>query len=239
MSTQSIQTLQSKHFVVILTYVLAIALFAAFGIHAQQLREGVSVQMATTTNAQPMPAADDEDAWVVAITADGRVYFGTKQLTPEELPEQIKATPRRRDQNLYIKADARALFVDLKKVLEAAREGAFNAPVLLTAQHEHVLPGTIISPQGLEVLLTEPAAGSEAAVVRIRSRGRTSPTIELNNHPIAQENLRASLLALLQNQSEKVVTLEPSAHLPFAQLAQVIDTCRAAGAKVILPTAEI
>ena len=52
MPTQPVQTLQSKHFVVILTYTLAIALFAAIG-SAQQLQQGISVQMAVTTNAQP------------------------------------------------------------------------------------------------------------------------------------------------------------------------------------------
>ena len=238
MPTQPIHTLQSKHFVVILSYTLAIALFAAIGI-AQQLREGVSVRMATATNAQPMPAADDDDAWVVTITADGRLYFGTKQLTPEALSEQMKITPRRRDQNLYIKADARASYADVQKVLEAAKEDAFNTPVLLTAQHEQVQPGTIVSPKGLEILLTEPAPGSEEALLEIHSTGKKSPALELNHRPITQASLQASLLALLQNQSEKLVILKPDSQLPFAQLAQVIDICRAAGANVILPTAEL
>jgi len=239
MPTQPIHTLQSKHFVVILTYTLAITLFAALGIHAQQLQEGVSVKMAVTANAQPMPAADDEDAWVVAITADGRLYLGTKQFTANGLTEHMKLTPHRRDQNLYIKADARAPFADVKKVLAAAKEDQFDALVLLTAQHEHVQPGTLVSPKGLEVLLTEPAMGSEAAVVQIRSAGKEMPALEVNHRPIAQEELQASLLALVQNRSEKFVLLKADAQLPFSQLAWVIDICRAAGAKVILPTPEI
>jgi len=239
MPTQTIHTLQSKHFILVLAYMLAIALFAAIGIHAQQLHQGVSVQMAVTTNAQPMPAADEEDAWVVVITADGRLYFGTKQLTQEGLSEQMKATPRRRDQNLYIKTDARAPYADVQKVLAFAKEDLFEAPVLLTVQHEHVQPGAMVPPKGLEILLTEPAPGSEAAVVEIRGTGNEPPTVEVNDRPIAREKLEASLLARLQSQSEKFVLLKADPQLPFAQLAQVIDTCRAAGAKVILPAPEI
>jgi len=231
--------LESKRFVLVLTCTLAIALLAAIGIHAQQLQPGISVQMAVTTNAQPVPAADDPDAWVVAITADGRLYFGTKQLTPEALTEQMQATPRRRDQNLYIKADARAPYAGLRKVLEAAKENLFDAPVLLTVEHEPVQPGVLVPPKGLEILLTEPAPGSEAAVVRIRGTGKEPPTVEVNSRPIARGKLEASLIARLQNQSERFVLLKADVQLPFAQLAEVIDTCRAAGAKVILPAPEL
>jgi biopolymer transport protein ExbD len=239
MPTQPVCTLHSKHFVLVLAYTLAVALFAAIGIHAQQLQQGISVQMAVTTHALPVPAADDEDAWVIAITADGRLYFGTKQLTREGLTEQMKATPRRREQNLYIKADARAPYADVQKVLEAAKQDLFDAPVLLTVQHEQVPPGVLVPPKGLEVLLTEPAPGSEAAVVRIRGTGNEPPTVEVNSRPIARGKLEASLSARLQNQSEKFVLLKADVQLPFAQLAEVIDTCRAAGAKVILPPPEL
>jgi len=151
MPTQPIHRLQPKHFVVVLTYALAIALFAAPGI-AQQLHEGVSVQMATTTSAKPMSAADDEDARIVAVTADARFYFGTSQFTAEGLSGQMKTTPRRRDQNLYIKADAHAAFASVEKVLNAARAG-FNTAVLLTSQPEPVAPGKIVPPKGLKVSL--------------------------------------------------------------------------------------
>jgi len=238
MPTQPIHTLPSKHLGVILNYTLAIALFAAIGIHAQQLREGVSVHMATTTNAQPVPAADEDDAWVVTLTADRRLYFGTKLLTPEGLSEQMKVTPRRRDQNLYIKADARAPYADVQKVLEAAKEDAFNAPILLTSQNEHAQAGTMVPAKGLEVLLNQPPAGSEPVVVRVQA-GEQSPILTINNRRVRQESLKNTLRHLLQNQAEKIVTVEPRAQLPFAQLAQVVDTCRAAGAEVILPTPEL
>jgi biopolymer transport protein ExbD len=151
MPTQPIHPLQSKYFVVILTCTLAITRFAA-PVIAQQLHEGVSVQMATTTNAKPMPAADDEDARVIAVTADARFYFGTRRLTAEGLSGQMKTTPRRRDQNLYIKADAHAPFASIEKVFDAARVG-FNTAVLLTSQPEPVASRKIVPPKGFTVSL--------------------------------------------------------------------------------------
>lgn len=237
MPPQPIQTLQPKHFILILPYTLAVVLFAAIGI-AQQLRQGVSVQMATTTNATPMPAADDDDAWVVTIAADGRLYFGTKQLTLDALSEHMKEIPRRRDQNLYIKADARARYSDVKKVLVAAKEDLFESPILLTTQHEHLQPGTMVAPKGLAVLLSEPAVNSEAPVVQVHA-GEHAPALAINNKPVSQENLKETLAAFLQNQDEKTVTVKADGQLVFAQLAQVIDSCHAAGAKVVLPTPEL
>jgi len=206
---------------------------------AQQLQQGVSVTMAITANAQPMPAADDEDAWVVAVTADGNLFFGTHSMTESNLIEKMKTTPRRRDQNLYIKADARARFADVKKALQAAREDSFEAPVLLTAQHEHLQAGTMVPPKGLEVLLTQPALGSEPTVVQVRSTAEGAPRLEVNNHQIPLANLQNTLAQLFQNRTEKVVALSADSQLPFAQVAQVIDACRSAGAKVILPTPEL
>lgn len=102
---------------------LAAVVFAVPAANTQQLRKGVSVQLAETSNAAPMPEADNEDAWIVAVTADGDVFFGTDKVTPADLADTMKAHPRRRDQKLYIKADARAPFADVRKVFTAATTG--------------------------------------------------------------------------------------------------------------------
>ena len=237
MPTKPVHTLRSKRFVLILSNKVAMMFVVAIGI-AQQPRQGVSVQMATTTNATPMPAADEDDAWVIAITADGRLYFGTKQLTPEGLSEQMKATPRRRDQNLYIKADARAPYSNVKEVLATAKEDSFESSVLLTTQHEHVQPGTMVLPRGLKVFLSEPAPGSETPVVEVHA-GDHSPILAINEKRVAPESLKETLAEVLRNQDVKTVTVKADGQLAFEQLAQVIDTCHAAGAKVILPTPEL
>ena len=64
------------------------------------LQRGISVQMATSNHAAPMPEADREDAWIVTITTDGRIYFGTDQVTAEGLAEQMKIHPDRKSTRL-------------------------------------------------------------------------------------------------------------------------------------------
>jgi len=73
---------------------------------AQALQKGISVELPVTSNAAPMPAADNEDAWIVTVAADGRTYFGTDPVTPAGLEGAMKSRPRNREQKLYIKADA-------------------------------------------------------------------------------------------------------------------------------------
>ena len=84
------------------------------------LQKGVSVQMAVTNNATPMPEADKQDAWILAVTATGQVYFGTEAVSAEQLSEEMKTRPRNRNAELYVKADARAPYASVKKTLEAA-----------------------------------------------------------------------------------------------------------------------
>ena len=63
------------------------------------LQKGVSVQMAVTNNASPMPEADKQDAWVIAVTATGELYFGTQPVTAGQLVEEMKMHPRNRNAN--------------------------------------------------------------------------------------------------------------------------------------------
>ena len=94
------------------------------------------MQMAVTNNATPMPEADKQDAWIVAVTAPGQMYFGTEAVSAEQLSEEMKSHPRNRTAKLYIKADARAPYSTVKKTLQAAKEVMFDNAVLLTKQPE-------------------------------------------------------------------------------------------------------
>jgi hypothetical protein len=63
----------------------------------QTMQRGISVDLAATGNAESMPAADDNEAWIVTVTADGNLYFGTHSLTPDslkELDDQPSSTTR-------------------------------------------------------------------------------------------------------------------------------------------------
>lgn len=203
--------------------------------HAQQLRQGVSVQMAHTTSAVAYPAADNNDAWVVAVTAEGNLYFGVKPVTPDQLLDEMKATSRQRDAKLYVKADARAPFSNVERALEAGREVAFDAPVLLTAQAVPTAPGNVVPPNGLEVLVGPSLpAGTVATVVQLLNSGQRKPSLRVNGDEISWSALEGTLRRHFQKGDEKVVLLKADEQLPFEQVVQVIDRCRATGAKIVV-----
>src|SRR6266568_1495684 len=131
--------------------VAAIAMLAPIPSHTQEMQRGVSVQMPVTSHATSMPEADQNDAWVVAVTADGSLYLGADAMTPEGLADWMKTHPRNREAKLYIKADARAPFASVGQVLEVGRRALFETPVLLTSKREPIAVGTVAPPNGLEV----------------------------------------------------------------------------------------
>jgi len=212
---------------------LLAAIFVASMSTAQQLRQGVSVQMANTSNATAYPAADTDEAWIVPVTAEGNLYFGVKPVTPEQLSQEMKATPRHRDAKLYIKPDARARFSDVQKVLSVASGTLFDSAVLLTAQSESPALGKLVEPKGLEVYfgLSVP----DQAVVEIGSPGKSGLEVTVNSRQVHLADLQSLLNQTLQGHKERVVVLKPVPELPFAQVAQVIDACSSLRARVVLP----
>jgi len=218
--------------------ILATVLFAPRTGNAQQLQKGVSVQLAPTSTASLMPDADNQDAWIVAVTANGTLYFGIAPVTPSELEDKMKSRPRRRDQNLYIKADALAPFAAVRQVLTTAQAMGFEDPVLLTSQSDSPAPGTVASPQGLDVLLA-PTSDPATPVVQITKAAQQEPILQVNHRQIPPSNLKNLLKQLLQTRSEKVVLVKAEGPLSFADVVHIIDTCHSAGAKVIISTPEV
>jgi biopolymer transport protein ExbD len=195
------------------------------------LRPGISVQMVVAGNSTPMPAADKEYALVVTVTDGGVVYLGIDPTAPVSLSQKIKDGLLQR-QALYIKADARTPYANVARVLEAAHNAGVTATALLTTQSEPAAPGTIASPRGLEVLLDIPA-GMVATVVELTSSAKP-PMLKVNNDQTAWPALQSTLMQHFQKGDEKLIVLKADAHVPFADVAHVIDLCRSTGARVVL-----
>ena len=234
MNSLTINSLRkSKHSALTTTLLLATLLFATRIASAQQLQQGVSVQMVTTTAAAPMPDADNQDAWIVAVTADGTTYFGIDPVNPSNLADAMKSRLHHRDQKLYIKADARAPFAGVQRILEAGRAASFEAPVLLTSQPA---PGSSVAPQGLEVLLAPSSSFEQPTIVQVTGSPQQALTLRVDGRQIPWANLRNLLVQVFQSRPEKAVLVKADGALTFADVAHVIDTCHSAGAKVILAT---
>ena len=214
---------------------LVFSLTSAAAAQSPALEKGVSVQMAATTNATAFPQADNEDAWIVAVTADGSLYFGVIPVTTESLTEEMKSTPRRREARLYVKADARARFDAVKQALHAAQRVLFETAVLLTQQQQHAADVAMAPPQGLEVSLALPSA--RATVVELYNSGRSTPGLKVNDQELSWSALQAALMEASQGGRVKQVVLEADGSLPFDEIVKVIDVSRSLGAKVALSLA--
>ncbi len=197
-----------------------------------ELSKGVSVQMAHTSHAVSYTTADQADAWIVTVTAKGELYFAAKSVTPDQLMEEMKVTPRARDARLYIKADARATFADVKAALGTARSAHFEDIVLLTSQPASPASGTIVPPKGIEVLIG-PTSSGESIPVRL-SGPSEAVTLTVNSKPVPWPELQSTLKGLVQRQAQ-LVQVEANDAVPFGDIIRVADQVRAAGATVALP----
>ena len=108
------------------------------------LQKGVSVQMPVADHAVEMRAADTQQATVVAITADGKLFAGAEPTEPGALSKLSAGT-------VYVKADSRAPFQKVLTVLDALRG---KSVVLLAAPPRSVERAKIVSPYGMKVIVS-------------------------------------------------------------------------------------
>src|ERR1700691_4119057 len=86
-----------------------LVLLIIFMVITPMLQHGQTVDLAKVNNPEQMPDADKEDAILVAIMRDGKVYLGTDQISPDQLTDKIKdRISARPDKRVYVKADSRA-----------------------------------------------------------------------------------------------------------------------------------
>jgi biopolymer transport protein ExbD len=223
----------SRSFFATMACVFALVLTSALHLNSQQLQKGIHVDLFTSANAKPAPAADTANAWIVSIGADGRLWFGTTPVTADGLTNKMIETPRNRDQNLYIKADARSPYFSLVQVLKAAHIVGFESPVLLTSQPISAQANGVTPPMGLDIWI-ENGAHTGARPVEIEiARAQESSVIRVNNEQVSWENL-AGTIKDLSNQPDTIVRLRADGEARFGQVARAIDASTPTGAKVVL-----
>ena len=65
-----------------------LVLLIIFMVITPMLQKGVSVDLARVNNPRPMQAADKEDATLLAITRDGKIYLGPDTITMDKITAQ-------------------------------------------------------------------------------------------------------------------------------------------------------
>ncbi len=110
-----------------------LVLLIIFMVITPMLSKGVSVDMVRTRNPIAMEDADKEDAVVVAVTRDGRVFLGRGQTDPDELGRVVgDIIENKLDKTVYIKSDARARYDRVVDVINILRTEGVDQLGLLT-----------------------------------------------------------------------------------------------------------
>jgi biopolymer transport protein ExbD len=109
-----------------------------FMVITPMLSKGANVDMVKARNTKKLVDADREDAILVAITRDGKIFIspGNMQITLDKLADKVKdlQTVRTTDKTVYLKADARARFESVTDVVDTLRTAGVDELGLLTEQ---------------------------------------------------------------------------------------------------------
>ncbi|HLY92937.1 MAG TPA: biopolymer transporter ExbD [Candidatus Angelobacter sp.] len=112
-----------------------LVLLIIFMVITPMLQKGTIVEMAKTNNPMQMPDADKEDALIVAVQRDGKIFFDSALVTPEELTQKVKErVSSRTDKTVFVRADARAHYKAVVDVVDDVRSAGVDQLGLLTEQ---------------------------------------------------------------------------------------------------------
>ncbi len=116
---------------------IMLVLLIIFMVVTPMLQKNMPVDMARTDNAHEMQDADKDDAIVVAVTRDGRIYLGHTETKKEDITGQVKdRISNRLDKTVYVKSDARAKYGDVVAVVDEIRSAGVDQVGLLTEKNQ-------------------------------------------------------------------------------------------------------
>ena len=97
---------------------------------------GYVVDLPSVLHPVSMPWANREDALVITVTRDGKLFFGVRQVTPAELPGEINQRLKDHmvERRVYIKADMRARWGSVRPALDAVHQAGILRVSILVNQ---------------------------------------------------------------------------------------------------------
>ena len=112
---------------------IMLVLLIIFMVVTPMIQRGVSVDMVRVPNPEDMTNADKDDAILVAVTRDGRIYLGTNPIGLQDLQGHVKdAIASRLDKTVFVRSDARAKFGQVKAAVDEIRAAGVDNIGLLT-----------------------------------------------------------------------------------------------------------
>jgi biopolymer transport protein ExbD len=115
-----------------------LVLLIIFMVITPMLQKGVSVDMAKVNNTRDMQDADKEDAVVLAVTKDGKIYLGPDAIAVENITTTVKdRLSSKLDKTVYVKSDLAAKYGVVASVVDNVRAAGVDSLGLLTEKIEH------------------------------------------------------------------------------------------------------
>jgi biopolymer transport protein ExbD len=130
---------------------IMLVLLIIFMVVTPMLQKGVSVDMAKAANAEDMQNADKDDAIILAVTRDGKMYLGSKAIGLSEITVAVKdLLANRIDKTVFVRSDARAKYGEVVKAVDEVRAAGVDNLGLLTekSQKKGEAPAAPAAPTG-------------------------------------------------------------------------------------------
>jgi biopolymer transport protein ExbD/biopolymer transport protein TolR len=115
-----------------------LVLLIIFMVITPMLTKGAQVNLVKTRNPIKMQDADKEDAVLISVTRDGKIWLspGNSMIGLDKLASKVKdlQTARSGDKTVYIRADARARYGSVEDVIDQLRTDGVDQLGLITEE---------------------------------------------------------------------------------------------------------
>ena len=116
---------------------IMLVLLIIFMVITPMLQKDHPVNMAKAENPRDMADAEKEDAVVVAISRDGKLFIGSNSVNIDELTPKVKdMIVNKPDKTVYLKSDAQAKYGVVVKVVDNVRAAGVEQLGLLAEKLE-------------------------------------------------------------------------------------------------------
>ena len=110
-----------------------LVLLIIFMVVTPMLQKGTTVELAKTHNPSDMPAADHDDAVLIAVTRDGKYWLNADKVTIDQLATKVNdLLASKMDKTVFVRSDARAKYGDVVSVVDTIRNAGVDKVGLLT-----------------------------------------------------------------------------------------------------------
>jgi biopolymer transport protein ExbD/biopolymer transport protein TolR len=110
-----------------------LVLLIIFMVVTPMLQKGTTVELAKTHNPTDMPAADHDDAVLVAVTRDGKYWLNADKINIDQLGGKVNdLLATKMDKTVFVRSDARAKYGDVVAVVDTIRNAGVDKVGLLT-----------------------------------------------------------------------------------------------------------